>query len=69
MNGLPTWVYTFVVVAVVGVGLALNIFDAVSSQYAVPDAFNAVLWVVAGAAFGQRVFRKGRNGRENGGAG
>lgn len=61
MSGLPTWVYTFVVVAVVGVGLALNIADAILDHYTVPDAFNAVVWVVAGAALGQRVFKRQRD--------
>lgn len=60
MSGLPTWVYTFVILAMVGVGLALNLIDAASGNYAVPDTFNAGLSVAVGAALGQRVFKRER---------
>jgi len=60
MSGLPTWVYTVVILAMVAVGSIVNLVDAASGDYAVPDAFNATLGVAVGAAFGQRVFKRER---------
>ena len=66
MSGLPTWVYTFVILAMVGVGLILNVIDAVNGNYAVPDAFNAALSIAVGAALGQRVFKRERGDNGDG---
>jgi len=64
MSGPPTWVYTVVILAMVVVGLSLNIVDAASDHYAVPDILNGALSIAVGAAGGQKVFKRERGDNE-----
>lgn len=65
MSQLSTRVYTIVLLTVVCVILALNVLDALSEKYAVPDTLNAVLSITMGAAFGQHVFKRQQRGERD----
>lgn len=60
MSGLPTWVYTFVIVTVVPISLGLNVADAFIEVYEVPDLLNVALGSAIGGALGPLAFKKGR---------
>lgn len=49
MNDLPKGVYAGVALSIIAVGLVLNLIDAVSDHYVVPDTFEAVISIAAGA--------------------